>query len=141
MRFMTCDPLALLRALPRVLPSGAEIWMEASCATATSLRMLSEYMTKRGPPAGMPRGTLFPRERVYGYCLHQRFADTLVQALRSLPAPEVCSHLHVYGGASWELSWCDVGSGADVIVHDGAGERVVAEILAILGPDADVRTV
>ena len=90
------DASALLRALPKLVPDDAILFLEGGTHPAPLRALFEEH---RFHPALRPAlGTIWPRQPTFALPTTQTFLQKLAQATASCPALEICTHLHVYRG-------------------------------------------
>jgi hypothetical protein len=88
------DVSSFLRALPKLVPDDAILFLEGGAHPAFLRVLLDE---RRFYPALRPAlGTIWPRQPTFALPTTPAFLAELARAVESCAAGEVCSHLHVY---------------------------------------------
>lgn len=104
-------PAEVTAEMLRAVPAGGWLWFEGmSLDVEGHIRALGAQLGT-SVPVDLPRGTIWPKQRIRGLRFDQGGRELFVQLLNGFAAPEVCTHLHVYEDGTWMLSWYDYPDG------------------------------
>jgi hypothetical protein len=124
------DPRNLAAALRVLLNETAAVALESNAFDAEVADELRPFTVDA--PLKIRPGTLWPTS---GW-LHVRATDTALLRLgeltRTLPAPQVCSHLYAYDGDRLLLCWQDFSDGR-ILLRGDTPEVLVSRFSAELG--------
>lgn len=90
------DPSAFFRALPKLVPDDAILFLEGG---AHPPRLAAFLQERQLWPALRPAlGTIWPRQPTVALPTTTGFLSALAEQTDGCAVPEICSHLHVYRG-------------------------------------------
>jgi len=116
------DSERFFESIGSLLPDATTLFLEAGSMASDVEMALNPHLQE--PTLAPNPGTIWPKSRMYQLPFHSAVLKLLTDMASRHAEPELCDHLHVYGGTTHLLEWYDAFSDPVYLAPTVGAERV-----------------